>query len=79
MIHGHSKVSLFLWRLSISGPSSVANPVDSMLTHLLLLPLSFISVCLRGSEYELGEKGVLQVRQLYVFFTPSAFRVRDRS
>jgi len=72
-IHGHSKVSLFLWRLGISGSSSATHPVDPMLTQLLLLPLDLSSVCLRGSEYELGEKRVLQVRQLYVLFTPLNF------
>lgn len=63
-IHRYSKVALFFRRLSISGSSSAAHPVDSMLKHLLLLPLDLSSVCLRGSENELGEKGLLQVRQL---------------
>ena len=34
-IHRHSKVPLFFWRLSISGSSSAAHPVDSMLKRLL--------------------------------------------
>ena len=68
IIQGHWKVSLFFRRLTIGGSSSAAHFVDFMLTHLLLSPLDLSSVCLRGSEHELGEKGLLQVRQLYVSF-----------
>ena len=63
-IHRHWKVPLFLWRLDISGPSSAVHLVDSMLKRLLLLFLDLSSVCLRGSEHEFGEKGLLQVWQL---------------
>jgi len=57
----------------ISGSRSAAHLLDCMLTHLLLLPLDLSSVCLRGSEHELGEKGMLQVWQSYVYLLPFLF------
>jgi hypothetical protein len=66
MLQEHLRVPRFLWRLSISGSGSAPPFVDPVLTDLLLLPLDMSSVCLRGSEHELGEKGLLQVWQLCV-------------